>query len=191
MKNLHLAFTPSCATPSDRFGPPAAGGPDTLHAREDLAKISIFGLFSLFYCCPAGPAKLAYAKTTTVAKNWCFLFAAHASFQETLRRQFGMIGPRLLEHLPLEELNPEMKIRCVLKIEVWRALERSGCFGFRAGELQQNSTRVCKPHLHCIHTHRHTCMELQKYVTNQRAQGSKKTCSCGFARTWLQNTTHQ
>ena len=127
------------------LAPLLRGGPDTLHARADLAKISIFGFSNLFYCCPAVPANLACANHPR-GKNWCFCSQLKTSFQETLRRQFGMIGPRLLEHPPLEELNPEMKIRCVFKIEVWRALERSGCFGFRSGELQQNSTRVCKPH---------------------------------------------
>ena len=128
------------------LAPLLRGGPDTLHARADLAKISIFGFFSLFYCCPAVPANLACANHHRGKKLVLFVHSPKQASRKLFRRQFGMIGPRLLEHPPLEELNPEMKIRCVFKIEVWRALERSGCFGFRSGELQQNSTRVCKPH---------------------------------------------
>ena len=127
------------------LAPLLRGGPDTLHARAALAK-SRFSAFSACFIAARLCLPTWLVQTTTVAKNWCFCSQLKTSFQETLRRQFGMIGPRLLEHPPLEELNPEMKIRCVFKIEVWRALERSGCFGFRSGELQQNSTRVCKPH---------------------------------------------
>ena len=169
MKNLHFAFTPKagCCTSSTTYfaasvthfssstrpAPhlltalaPCCGEAQTLCMPERTWQKSRFSAFSACFIAARLCLPTLLVQTTTVAKNWCFCSQPKASFQETLRRQFGMIGPRLLEPLPLEELNPEMKIRCVFKIEVWRALEKSGCFGFRSGELQQNSTRVCKPH---------------------------------------------
>ena len=169
MQNLHFAFTPkaSCCTSSTtcfaasvtHFSsstrpaphlltalPPCCGEAQTLFMPGQTWRKSRFSAFSACFIAARLCLPTLLVQTTTVAKNWCFCSQLKTSFQETLRRQFGMIGPRLLEHPPLEELNPEMKIRCVFKIEVWRALERSGCFGFRSGELQQNSTRVCKPH---------------------------------------------
>ena len=136
----------TCATPSDRSGPPAAGRPRHSACQSGLGENLDFRLFQPVLLLPGCACQPCLCKPPPWQKNWCSCSQLKTSFQETLRRQFGMIGPRLLEHPPLEELNPEMKIRCVFKIEVWRALERSGCFGFRSGELQQNSTCVCKPH---------------------------------------------
>ena len=59
------------------LAPLLRGGPDTLHARADLAKISIFGFFSLFYCCPAVPANLACANHHR-GKKLVLLFTAQS-----------------------------------------------------------------------------------------------------------------
>ena len=139
MWKLHFAFTPKtyCCTSSTTcfaasvthfssstrpvphlltaLAPLLRGGPDTLHARADLAKISIFGFFSLFYCCPAVPANLACANHHR-GKKLVLLFTAQNKLPGNSLPAIRNDRTRLLEHPPLEELNPGMKMRCVFKI---------------------------------------------------------------------------
>ena len=144
------------------LAPLLRGGPDTLHARADLAKISIFGFFSLFYCCPAVPANLACANHHR-GKKLVLLFTAQSKLP-------GNSSPAVRNDWTQALRTPATR----------RILQSSPNLHCLQTQTHMHGTPKVRSNI--LTETQATSKFKQPSVTNQSARGSnKKTCSSGFA----------